>query len=68
MNVDLSKASWFKSTYSETSGQCVEVAFLDGGLVGVRDSKNPIAAALVFTPGEWAAFTAGVVNGEFAQP
>ncbi|MFD0360474.1 DUF397 domain-containing protein [Nocardia sp. GCM10030253] len=32
---------------------CVEVAFLDGGHVGVRDSKNPTGTALVFTPGEW---------------
>jgi len=68
VNVDLSEARWFKSTYSESSGQCVEVAFLDGDAVGVRDSKNPTGPALVFTPGEWAAFTAGVVDGEFTRP
>lgn len=68
MNADLSGATWFKSTHSESSGQCVEVAFLDSDMVGVRDSKNPTARALVFTPGEWAAFTAGVVDGEFEQP
>ncbi|MEV4126447.1 2-dehydropantoate 2-reductase [Nocardia sp. NPDC049707] len=54
-----------ESSYSESNGGCVEVAFLDGGMVGVRDSKNPIAPALVFTSGEWAAFTAGVVDREF---
>jgi hypothetical protein len=43
----------------------VEVASLDGGLIGVRDSKNPTGPALVFTPGEWEAFTAGVQDGEF---
>ncbi|MFE9325249.1 DUF397 domain-containing protein [Nocardia sp. NPDC052278] len=32
---------------------------------GVRDSKNPAGPALVFTPGEWDAFTAGVSNGGF---
>lgn len=43
----------------------MEAAFLDGGLVGVRDSKNPTGPALVFTPGEWDAFTAGIQGGEF---
>jgi hypothetical protein len=43
----------------------VEVAHLDDGLVGVRDSKNPGGPALVFTPGEWDAFTGGVTDGEF---
>lgn len=50
MNVSV---RWFKSTYSETSGQCVEVAFLTGGRVGVRDSKNPDGPALTFTSAEW---------------
>ncbi|MGW4771489.1 DUF397 domain-containing protein [Nocardia sp. NPDC004278] len=65
MNVDLSSARWFKSSRSGATKECVEVAFLDGGRVGVRDSKNPTGPALVFTPGEWKAFTAGVVDGEF---
>ncbi|MFE7796910.1 DUF397 domain-containing protein [Nocardia sp. NPDC057440] len=67
MNIDLSGAKWFKSSRSQPSGDCVEVAHLDGGLVGVRDSKNPTGPALVFTPGEWDAFTAGVQDGEFAR-
>lgn len=45
---------------------CVEVAFLDGELVGVRDSKNPTGPALVFTTHEWNAFTAGLIDGEFS--
>jgi hypothetical protein len=65
VNVDLSEARWFKSSRSGASKECVEVAFLDGGIVGVRDSKNPSGPALIFTPGEWEAFTAGVVDGEF---
>ncbi|MFE7796431.1 DUF397 domain-containing protein [Nocardia sp. NPDC057440] len=68
MTVDLSRARWFKSSRSASNGQCVEVAFLDAGLVGVRDSKNPTGPALVFTPGEWSAFTAGVQDGEFDRP
>ncbi|MEV6336395.1 DUF397 domain-containing protein [Nocardia vinacea] len=57
MNVDLSRVTWFKSSYSESAAQCVEVAWLAGGRVGIRDSKNPTGPALVFTPGEWDAFT-----------
>lgn len=65
MSGELSSANWFKSSFSQPSGDCVEVAHLDGGLVGVRHSKNPIGPALVFTSGEWDAFTAGVNDGEF---
>ncbi|CCF61297.1 DUF397 domain-containing protein [Nocardia cyriacigeorgica] len=65
MNVDLSGARWFKSSRSDASKDCVEVAFLDAGLVGVRDSKNPAGGALVFGSGEWAAFIARVAGGKF---
>ncbi|MGV9972779.1 DUF397 domain-containing protein [Nocardia beijingensis] len=68
MTVDLSGARWFKSSRSSGGKECVEVAFLDGGQVGVRDSKDPTGPALVFTPGEWDAFTAGVNDGEFKRP
>ncbi|UGT69059.1 DUF397 domain-containing protein [Nocardia gipuzkoensis] len=63
--IDLSGARWFKSTRSGGAKDCVEVAFLDRGMVGVRDSKNPSGPALVFTPGEWDAFVAGAHSGEF---
>ncbi|MEG8182798.1 DUF397 domain-containing protein [Nocardia terpenica] len=65
MVADLSGAQWFKSSKSPNKDACVEVAHLDGGVVGVRDSKNPTGPALVFAPGEWDAFTAGVQGGEF---
>ncbi|NQE92273.1 DUF397 domain-containing protein [Nocardia terpenica] len=65
MNIDLSQANWFKSTRSSMGKDCVEVAFLDGAMVGVRDSKNPTGPALVFTPTEWTAFTGGLEDGEF---
>ncbi|WP_406232614.1 DUF397 domain-containing protein [Nocardia sp. NBC_01009] len=68
MSIDLSGAQWFKSSRSSGSQECVEVAFLNGGHVGVRDSKNPAGAALVFTPSEWDAFTTGVNDGEFDRP
>ncbi|MEV4234636.1 DUF397 domain-containing protein [Nocardia sp. NPDC050408] len=68
MKVDINRlagAKWFKSTRSAGNSECVEVAFLDEGTVGLRDSKNPAGPVLVFTPGEWDAFTAGVSDGEF---
>lgn len=68
VNIDLTGANWFKSSRSQGGQDCVEVAFLDGGHVGVRDSKNPTGPALVFTPGEWDAFTAGAHGGEFDRP
>jgi hypothetical protein len=46
----------------------VEVAHLAGGLVGVRDSKNPTGPAVIFTPGAWDTFTVGVASGAFGQP
>ncbi|MEV4238726.1 MULTISPECIES: DUF397 domain-containing protein [unclassified Nocardia] len=65
MSVDLSGANWYKSSRSSSTKECVEVAHLDGGMVGVRDSKNPTGPALVFRPAEWDAFTEGVQGGEF---
>jgi hypothetical protein len=61
----LSGANWFKSSYSQAGGDCVEVAHLGGGLIGIRDSKNPSGPALVFTRDEWDTFTAGVNRGKF---
>lgn len=52
-----------KSTYSG-GGDCVEVAVGETS-VRVRDSKNPGGAVLEFTPREWAAFEAGVIDGQF---
>ena len=65
-STDLIGAQWRKSSHSNNEGACVEVAFLDGGRVGVRDSKDHgTGPALVFTPAEWTAFVRGVTDGEF---
>jgi hypothetical protein len=56
---------WRKSTASNPSGNCVEVAALPGGAVAVRNSRYPAGPALVYTRAEIAAFLAGVKNGEF---
>lgn len=68
MTIDLSRARWFKSTHSSGGQDCVEVAFLDGGQVGVRDSKNPTGPALIFAPNEWDAFTTGLGNKDLRHP
>jgi hypothetical protein len=60
-----SELSWVKSSLSFSNSNCVEVASLPGGGVGVRDSKDPGGPVLRFTPGEWQAFLGGVQNGEF---
>ncbi|APA99432.1 DUF397 domain-containing protein [Nocardia seriolae] len=67
MTADSNDTRWFKSSYSSAGQECVEVAFIPGGNVGVRDSKDPTGPALVFAPGEWDAFTAGVAGGAFGS-
>jgi hypothetical protein len=56
---------WNKSSFSFSNGNCVEVAHLPGGYIGVRDSKDPHGPVLQFTPDEWQAFIGGARNGEF---
>ncbi|BCK54773.1 DUF397 domain-containing protein [Nocardia wallacei] len=65
MKAHLAEAKWFKSSRSSGGNECVEVAHLDAGMVGVRDSKDPTGPALIFSPREWEAFTDGVQGGEF---
>jgi hypothetical protein len=56
---------WIKSSLSYANGNCVEVASLPGGTVGVRNSRDSAGPVLRFTPREWHAFLGGVRNGEF---
>ena len=66
MSIDLSDAAWFKSSRSASGKECVEVAHLHGGMVGVRDSKNPTGPALIFGSAAWDRFTVAVGEGGFA--
>jgi hypothetical protein len=56
---------WIKSSLSFSNSNCVEVASLPDGEIGVRDSKDPKGAVLRFTSDEWHAFLGGARNGEF---
>ncbi|MFE3329237.1 DUF397 domain-containing protein [Streptomyces sp. NPDC059176] len=61
----LSSAKWIKSSHSNATGNCVEMAALPGGQVAVRNSRDPHGPALVYTREEIAAFVAGARDGDF---
>ena len=64
----ISIGRWIKSSFSgPTGGNCVEVAFLSGGHIAVRNSRDADGPALVFTSAEWDAFLRGARCGEFDQ-
>ncbi|MFJ6573321.1 DUF397 domain-containing protein [Streptomyces sp. NPDC091292] len=56
-------AEWFKSSYSNGNGNCVEVAHL-GDVVAMRDSKEQAGPVLTSTFEGWQAFIGSVVVGE----
>ncbi|MEU8762290.1 DUF397 domain-containing protein [Streptomyces sp. NPDC048659] len=59
--IDLSAATWRKSSYSNTTGgNCLEVRDDSPGLVPVRDSKRPHGPVLVVSAAAWAPFVAAV--------
>ncbi|MEU2114931.1 DUF397 domain-containing protein [Streptomyces sp. NPDC016459] len=56
---------WFKSSYSDNGGNCVEVAtnlIASHGIVPVRDSTRPTGPVLDVTTTAFTAFVAGVRN------
>lgn len=65
----LPDVTWRASSYSNSEGNCVEVAEGAGviGVVPVRDSKNPSGPALCFSVDAFAAFVGAVKAGEFAE-
>ncbi len=55
---------WFKSSYSNQNGECVEARRSEAGM-DLRDSKDPQGPALLFAADAWLAFVGGVRGGEF---
>jgi hypothetical protein len=63
---DLSRANWFKSSYSNgQGGACVEVASNLPGIVAVRDSKNRSGPQLAVPDQAWSQFTQAIKHGTF---
>ncbi|MFG2116219.1 DUF397 domain-containing protein [Streptomyces sp. NPDC048718] len=59
---------WFKSSYSDTGGNCVEVAtnlVASRGVVPVRDSKDLAGPVLDVPASAFASFVAGVKGDGF---
>jgi hypothetical protein len=64
---DASNAAWITSRACNNSA-CVQVAYLPGGMVALRDSKDTSKSPHIFDGEEWAAFLTGVKAGEFDAP
>ncbi|MDH6699900.1 DUF397 domain-containing protein [Streptomyces sp. MAA16] len=66
--IDTPSSPWIKSSYSGSGGSCVEWApahTTSTGTVPVRDSKDPRGPVLALPITAFAAFVAGVRDGEF---
>ncbi len=55
---------WFLPTRSSNGTTCVETKFTQGAVM-VRNNLQPAAGTAVFSHDEWAAFVAGVKDGEY---
>ena len=62
---ELRGVAWQKSRLSNPSGNCVEMAKLRGGMVAVRNSRDPEGPALIYTRDEIVALLHGVRDGDF---
>jgi len=60
-----SALSWRKSSASNPSGNCVELAELAGGDIAMRNSRHPAGPMIVYSRAEMAAFICGIRSGEF---
>ena len=60
----LREVRWLRSSYSTGANNCVETARPaagpSAGLLAVRDSKDPVGPALLFSPDAWARFVTAV--------
>lgn len=57
---------WTRSSRCAGNGSCVEVARLSGGVVLVRDAKQPESPEmLVFDGDQWRGLLASITAGEF---
>ncbi len=59
----LRAAKWRKSSHSNPSGNCVEIARVPGQRVAVRDSRRPDGPALLFSQAAWETFLRNLRKG-----
>lgn len=65
--VNQATVTWRKSTRSNGSGDCVEVADDLAGKVGLRDSKDPGGPVLAIEPRAWSLFIGSVKRRSFSR-
>lgn len=59
------KPEWRKSRHSNPDGNCVELAVLSTGEIGLRNSRHASGPIVVCTHAEIMAFIRGAKDGEF---
>jgi len=59
------RGPWRKSSYSNPSGNCVELAESASGLIAMRNSREPDGGVILYTRPEMDAFIRGAKSGEF---
>ena len=65
LDINLSTACWYKSSYSGGGGQnCVEIAVMPGS-VAIRDSKDPNGPVYVVSPGAFRDLVSRIKQGDF---
>jgi hypothetical protein len=64
--VPANELAWRKSSYSGAQSECIEVANGTGGVLSVRDSKDPQGPSLAFSPSAWSAFITDLQAGTFS--
>ena len=66
--MDVTGARWRTSSFSgdvNKGNGCVEVAFLAGDAVAVRDTKDRALSPHIYPTADWHAFLTGIRAGEF---
>ncbi|MEV4683103.1 DUF397 domain-containing protein [Streptomyces kurssanovii] len=61
----LESVTWIKSSHSNATGNCVEMAALPGDRIAIRNSRDPHGPALVCSRDAFAGFVAGAREGGF---